>query len=146
MANDLNNVVLIGRMTKDPEFKTVGQTSLANFSIANNRSYVDNGTRKDLVNYIECSVWGKLAEILKQYGGKGKQIMVEGRLEQSTWDGQDGKKISKVRIRVENFQLLGGGKPNTEASSYHDSSHTQSTAPTSHFAPDIEEIPADDIF
>lgn len=144
MANDLNSVVLIGRMTKDPEFKTVGQTSLANFSIANNRSYMDNGTRKDLVNYFECSVWGKLAEILKQYGGKGKQIMVEGRLEQSTWDSQDGKKLSKVRIRVENFQLLGGGKTNSDSSSSHDSGHTSSS--NSHFAPDIEEIPADDIF
>ena len=140
MANDLNSVILIGRMTRDPEFKTVGQTSLANFSVANNRSYMDNGTRKDIVNYFECSVWGKLAEILKQYGGKGKQIMVEGRLEQSTWDGPDGKKLSKVRIRVENFQLL-GGKSNS-----HDSTHSQTSAPTSHFAQDIEEIPADDIF
>lgn len=145
MANDLNSVILIGRMTRDPEFKTVGQTSLANFSVANNRSYMDNGTRKDIVNYFECSVWGKLAEILKQYGGKGKQIMVEGRLEQSTWDGPDGKKLSKVRIRVENFQLL-GGKSNSDSGVSHDSSHSQTSAPTSHFAQDIEEIPADDIF
>ena len=145
MANDLNSVILIGRMTRDPEFKTVGQTSLANFSVANNRSYMDNGTRKDIVNYFECSVWGKLAEILKQYGGKGKQIMVEGRLEQSSWDGPDGKKLSKVRIRVENFQLL-GGKSNSDSGTSHDSTHSQTSAPTSHFAQDIEEIPADDIF
>ena len=110
MANDLNNVILIGRLTRDPEFKTVGQTSLANFSIANNRSYMDNGTRKDAVNYFECIVWGKLAEILKQYGGKGKQIMVEGRLEQNIWDGQDGKKQSKIRIRVEQVSKNGYSK------------------------------------
>ena len=116
MANDINNVILIGRITRDPEFKTVGQTSLANFSLANNRSYMDNGTRKDVVNYFDCVVWGKLAEVLKQYAGKGKQLMVEGRLEQSTWDGQDGKKQSKIRIRVENFQLL-GGRPNSESQS-----------------------------
>lgn len=144
MANDLNTVILIGRMTRDPEFKTVGQTSLVNFSLANNRSYMDNGTRKDIVNYFDCTIWGKLADILKQYGGKGKQIMVEGRLEQSTWDGPDGKKLSKIRIRVENFQLL-GGKSNSDSGASHDSSHT-SSAPTSHFAPDIDEIPADDIF
>jgi single-strand DNA-binding protein len=143
MANDLNTVILIGRMTRDPEFKTVGQTSLVNFSLANNRSYMDNGTRKDIVNYFDCTIWGKLADILKQYGGKGKQIMVEGRLEQSTWDGPDGKKLSKIRIRVENFQLL-GGKSNSDSGGSHDSSHTAS--PTSHFAPDIDEIPADDIF
>ena len=144
MANDLNTVILIGRMTRDPEFKTVGQTSLVNFSLANNRSYMDNGTRKDIVNYFDCTIWGKLADILKQYGGKGKQIMVEGRLEQSTWDGPDGKKLSKIRIRVENFQLL-GGKSNSDSGASHDSSHT-SSAPASHFAPDIDEIPADDIF
>lgn len=144
MANDLNNVVLIGRMTKDAEYKTVGQTSLANFSIANNRTYVDNtGTRKDLVNYFECTVWGKLAEVLKQYGGKGKQLMVEGRLEQSTWDAPDGKKMSKVKIRVENFQLLGGRSDSGSSSS------TDTNKMTSHpdpFPSDIDEIPADDIF
>lgn len=144
MANDLNNVILIGRMTKDPEFKTVGQTSLANFSLANNRSYMDNGTRKDVVNYFDCVVWGKLAEVLKQYAGKGKQIMVEGRLEQSTWDGQDGKKLSKVRIKVENFQLL-GGRTSSESSSNPEAAYT-SSPPQGHFPPDIDEIPAEDIF
>lgn len=142
MANDLNNVILIGRITRDPEFKTVGQTSLANFSLANNRSYMDNGTRKDVVNFFDCVVWGKLSEILKQYAGKGKQIMVEGRLEQSTWDGQDGKKLSKIRIRVENFQLL-GGRTNSESGSAPDVSNSHSP---SSFVPDIDEIPAEDIF
>lgn len=144
MANDINNVVLIGRMTRDPEFKTVGQTSLANFSIANNRSYVDNGTRKDIVNYFDCVVWGKLAEILKQYGGKGKQLMVEGRLEQSTWDGPDGKKLSKVKIRVDNFQLL-GGKTSQNPSVVNEGANSNSPQERN-FAPDIEEVPAEDIF
>ena len=132
MANDINNVILIGRITRDPEFKTVGQTSLANFSLANNRSYFD------------CVVWGKLAEVLKQYAGKGKQLMVEGRLEQSTWDGQDGKKQSKIRIRVENFQLL-GGRPNSESQSSPEAAHSSLPSQT-HFTPDIDEIPAEDIF
>ena len=144
MANDLNNVILIGRLTRDPEFKTVGQTSLANFSIANNRSYMDNGTRKDAVNYFECIVWGKLAEILKQYGGKGKQIMVEGRLEQNIWDGQDGKKQSKIRIRVENFQLL-GGRTNSDSTGSPQAVYADSP-PSGHFMPEIDEIPAVDIF
>lgn len=144
MANDLNNVILIGRLTRDPEFKTVGQASLSNFSIANNRSYMDNGTRKDVVNYFDCIVWGKLAEILKQYGGKGKQIMVEGRLEQNTWDGQDGKKQSKIRIRVENFQLL-GGRTNSDSVGSPEAAYSVSPA-QDHFIPDIDEIPAEDIF
>ena len=114
MANDLNRVVLIGRLTRDPEIKTVGGTSACNFSLATNRTYVSNGEKKEETHYFDCDVWGKLADILKQYAAKGKQIVIEGRLQQSIWDTPDGKKNSKVKIRVESFQLLGGCKPDTE--------------------------------
>ena len=108
MATDLNTVVLIGRFTRDPEYKIVNEgSSLVNFSIANNRTYVANGEKKDETHYFDCVAWGKLAEIIKQYGSKGKQVLVEGRLVQETWDTPDGKKASKVRIRTENIQLLG---------------------------------------
>jgi single-strand DNA-binding protein len=108
MATDLNTVVLIGRFTRDPEYKIVNEgSSLVNFSIANNRTYVVNGEKKDETHYFDCVAWGKLAEIIKQYGSKGKQVLVEGRLVQETWDTPDGKKASKVKIRTENIQLLG---------------------------------------
>ena len=108
MATDLNTVVLIGRLTRDPEYKIVGEgSSLVNFSIANNRTYVVNGDKKEETHYFECVAWGKLAEIIKEYASKGKQILVEGRLVQESWDTQDGKKASKVKIRTENVQLLG---------------------------------------
>ena len=108
MANDLNRVTLIGRLTRDPEIKTVGGTSVCNFSLATNRTYVSNGEKKEETHFFDCDVWGKLADVLKQYATKGKQLAIEGRLQQSVWDAPDGKKNSKVRIRVENFQLLGG--------------------------------------
>ena len=108
MANDLNKILLIGRMTRDPEFKSVNGSSVVNFSIANNRVYVTNGEKKEETHFFDCDVWGKLADVLKQYATKGKQLAIEGRLQQSVWDAPDGKKNSKVRIRVENFQLLGG--------------------------------------
>ena len=108
MANDLNRVTLIGRLTRDPEIKTVGGTSVCNFSLATNRTYVSNGEKKEETHFFDCDVWGKLADVLKQYASKGKQLAIEGRLQQSVWDAPDGKKNSKVRIRVENFQLLGG--------------------------------------
>jgi single-strand DNA-binding protein len=109
MANDLNRFVLIGRLTRDPEIKHVGESTLCNFSIANGRSYKVNGEKRDETYYFDCELWGKLAEILKQYAFKGTQVMVEGKLKQSTWDGTDGKR-SKVSIRVENFQLLNNKK------------------------------------
>lgn len=108
MANDLNKVTLIGRLTRDPEFKTVNSTSLANFSLANGRVYVVNGEKREETHFFDCEVWGKLAEIVRDYAKKGKQIAIEGRLQQSTWDTPEGKKASKIKIRVENIQLLGG--------------------------------------
>jgi single-strand DNA-binding protein len=120
MANDLNKVMLIGRLTRDPDFKSVKGTSVANFSLANNRSYSMNNERKEETHYFDCEVWGKLAEVLRDYGKKGKQIAVEGRLAQSTWDTPDGKKASKIRIRVETFQLLGGSSGTSTPSSTFD--------------------------
>lgn len=108
MANDINRVFLIGRLTRDPEYKTINQSSVVNFSVANNRIYVTNGEKKEETNFFDCVAWGKLAEIFKQYTSKGKQIAIEGRLQQSTWDTPDGKKASKVRIVVDTMQLLGG--------------------------------------
>ena len=108
MASYLNRVVLIGRLTKDPELKSVGSGStLCKFSIANNRTYTTGGERREEVNFFNCTVWGKQAEILSQYARKGKQLAIEGRLQQRSWEGQDGKKMSAVDIVVENFQFLG---------------------------------------
>lgn len=136
MANDLNAVTQIGRLTRDPELKTVNSTSLCNFSIANNQSFTSNGERKEKVNYFECVVWGKQAEIFKQYATKGKQIAVTGRLEQQTWDGQDGKRASKIVIRVENFQLL-GGKSQESSQEIASDMHEQSTVDYSQAPDDI---------
>ena len=144
MATDLNTVVLIGRFTRDPEYKIVNEgSSLVNFSIANNRTYVVNGEKKDETHYFDCVAWGKLAEIIKQYGSKGKQVLVEGRLVQETWDTPDGKKASKVRIRTENIQLLGSKGLNSS-----DEPSPPSVARTT--VPQIEdvigEIDSEDIF
>ena len=112
--NDLNKVILIGRLTRDPELKTIGETSVGKFSIAVGSSYKKGNEKVEETSFFDCEVWGKLADVLCQYATKGKQIAIEGRLKQDTWDTQDGKKASKVKIRVENFQLLGG---KSEASS-----------------------------
>ncbi|BDA79313.1 single-stranded DNA-binding protein [Leptospira kobayashii] len=108
MANDLNKILLIGRLTRDPEFKSINGSSVVNFSVANNRIYVSNGEKKEETHYFDCVAWGKLADILKQYAGKGKQVAIEGRLQQQSWETPEGKKASKIRIFVESAQLLGG--------------------------------------
>ena len=106
MATDLNKIHILGRLTKDPELKELGQSKVVNFSIANNRTYVQNGEKKTDVNYFDCEAWSGLAEVVKKFAPKGKQVAIEGRLVQQSWEA-DGKKFSKVKIRVENLQLVG---------------------------------------
>lgn len=106
MSNDLNKTILIGRLTRDPEFKTTPNNQLANFSLASNSKYKD----KEEVSFFDCVAWGKLAEIIRDYAKKGKQILIEGRLKQESWDTPEGKKASKVFVIVEFMQLLGDPK------------------------------------
>ncbi|MCB1174201.1 MAG: single-stranded DNA-binding protein [Leptospiraceae bacterium] len=108
MANDLNQVMLIGRLTQDPQLRQISSgNSVCNFSIANNRSFTTNGTKRDEVSYFNCVAWGRLGEIINQYCQKGKQIAVTGRLRQDSYTDKDGRKVYKIEVVVENMQLLG---------------------------------------
>jgi len=111
MSNDLNKVIIIGRLTRDPEMRyTPAGTAVGSFSLANGKSFTQGGEKKEQTSYFDCIAWSKLGEVIAEYCKKGQMIAVEGRLQQSRWDDQDGKKRSKVEIVVENFQFLGGGK------------------------------------
>jgi single-strand DNA-binding protein len=102
---DLNQVTLIGRLTKDVDVRYTTQgTAIGRMSIACNRM------KKDEVDYFDVEVWGKMAENLKSYLVKGKQIAIVGRLKQDRWTGQDGKAASRVGIVAEHIQLIGGVK------------------------------------
>ena len=105
---DLNNYSVIGRMTRDLDERAFAYTSNGkarlNISIAVNDGYGDN----QYTSYFDVVVWGKTAENIKPYLGKGKQICINGRLRQDRWDGNDGAKHSRVVIVAETVQLLGG--------------------------------------
>ncbi|MCB1164969.1 MAG: single-stranded DNA-binding protein [Leptospiraceae bacterium] len=110
MASDLNRVLLIGRLVRDPEIKqTQNGKSFCKFSIANNRTYVVDGNKREDTSFINCVAFGRLSEIIQQYCQKGKQIAVEGRLSQRSWDSPEGKR-SIVEVTVENMQLLGSAQ------------------------------------
>lgn len=117
MASDINKVILIGRLTRDPELKSTNSgTYFCRFSLASNHSFKkSNGTYEDKPGFFDCIAWGKSAEILHKYITKGRRICVEGSLRWSSWEGTDGKKQSKVEINVEGFQFLDpkqdGGEP-----------------------------------
>lgn len=107
MPSDLNKVILIGRLTKDPDLRhTPNGTSVASFSIANNRTYVAGGEKKELVSYFNCVAWNKLADLIAQYCKKGNRVALEGRLQQRSWDDQEGKKRTTVEVVVDNVQFL----------------------------------------
>ena len=122
---DLNKVILIGRTTHEIDERsfgyTTGGTARLNISIAVNRREKHNGEWADRVSYFDVTIWGKTAENIKSYLHKGKQIAVEGYLDQQRWE-KDGQKYSKVCIIADNVQLLGGkneGAPQ-QAQGYND--------------------------
>ena len=109
MASDINHVVLIGRLTRDAELKyTNGGTAVTKFSLANNQSRKSGDQWTEEVHYFDVTLWGRSAEAVTKYLTKGKQVAVDGRLQQERWE-KDGQKHSRVSITANNVELLGSG-------------------------------------
>jgi single-strand DNA-binding protein len=105
-----NKVLLMGNLTRDPEVRyTPKGTAVGDLAIAINDSYkAQDGTIKETVTYVDIEVWGRQAETCKQYLAKGRPIFVEGQLKLDQWE-QEGQKKSKLRVRADRVQFLGGG-------------------------------------
>jgi len=115
--SDINRVTLFGRLTKDPETKyTQSGTAITSFSIANNKTWNQDGEKKSQVSYFECTAWGKLGEIIAQYISKGNRILIEGRLQQQSWDDSEGKKRYAIKVIVENFNFIDSKQKNETSS------------------------------
>src|SRR5258706_196726 len=109
---DLNKVMLIGRLTRDPELRTTpGGANVCQLSIATNYVYTnrESGQKVEQVEYHNVVLWRKLAEIANQYLKKGRRVYIEGRLQTRTWDGKDGQKRSRTEIVADNMIMLDGG-------------------------------------
>lgn len=106
-----SKAIITGNLTRDPELRaTSGGSSVCSISVAVNRVYRDaSGEQKEEVSFIDCSAWGKLAEMISQYAKKGSGVLVSGRLHQRSWEDKDGNKRSSVEIVVEDFNFVGGG-------------------------------------
>ena len=117
MAGDINRVVLVGRLTRDPEVRHLpsGQPVLQLGLAVNGRQKDDMGNWVDKPNFFDVKLFGPRAESLSQYLSKGKRIGIDGRLDWSSWE-QDGAKRSKVEIVAFDIQFLdsrgdGEGRP-----------------------------------
>lgn len=106
----LNNVVLVGRLTADPEVKEVGKEGkVVNFTIAVQRSYKNSDGEYD-ADFIQCNVWNNIAETMSEYCHKGDLIGVKGVLQSSTFEDKDGIKRYKTDVRVDKITFLSSKK------------------------------------
>jgi single-strand DNA-binding protein len=105
MAKSINQVILMGRLTRDPEQRTTtGGKTIASFSIA-----VDRGGESDAADFFEITAWEKLGELVIQYLAKGRRVLVQGRLRQDSWDDKEtGKKRSRVEVTATDVTFLDG--------------------------------------
>ncbi|MBN2324547.1 MAG: single-stranded DNA-binding protein [Spirochaetes bacterium] len=120
MSWDINHVVMVGRLTKDPELTyTQSGAAVCRFSIAVNRTSGSGrssaeGTDSDGTSFFNVVTWNKTAEICKEYLSKGRQVGIDGRLQQRRWNADDGGKRSVVEIVANNVQFFGPGKASSE--------------------------------
>lgn len=118
MAKSINQVILLGRLTRDPEQRTTSSgKTIASFSIA-----VDRGGQDDAADFFDITAWEKLGELVVQYLAKGRRVLVQGRLRQDSWDDKEtGKKRSRVEVTATDVTFLDGpgegGASNTSGGS-----------------------------
>lgn len=138
---NLNKVLLIGNLTRDPELRSLPSgAQVASFSIATNRVWKDqSGQRKDDTQFHNIVVFGKQAEIVAQYLKKGSSALIEGRIQNRSWDGPDGNKRYRTEIVAERVQF---GPRRTDGQAQ--SSHTKEDSSKNENVDTIE-YPEDDI-
>lgn len=128
----INNVVLVGRLTKDPDLRyTQSGTAVANFTLAVNRTFTNQGGERE-ADFINCVIWRKAAENLANMVGKGAQIGVTGRIQTRNYENKEGQRVFVVEVVAENFQMLesrnkqnGQNNANTGASNNNANEHSR---------------------
>jgi single-strand DNA-binding protein len=143
MAN-LNKVLLLGNVTRDPEVRyTPKGSAVCDLGVAVNRAYTtDSGEKREEVTFVDVTLWGRTAEVASEYLKKGRPVFIEGRLQMDTWDDkQTGQKRTRLRVVADNMQLL-GGRPSGGAEAPGESRQTNAPPKKSATSePDEDEIP-----
>jgi single-strand DNA-binding protein len=109
MPQNINSVVLVGNLTKDPELRhTPSGTAVTTLRVAVNDRVKRGEEWTDAAYYFDVTVWGRTAENCAQYLAKGRPVGVQGKLTWREWDAQDGSKRQSVEVVADNIQFLGG--------------------------------------
>ncbi len=143
-----NKVILVGGLTRDPELKQAASgVKVADLSLAISEQWKDRttGETKESTCYVDVVVWQKQAELCCQYLSKGRQILVEGRLQLDEWENQQGEKRRKLRVRADRVQFLSDGRrsdsqDNRSASEQHSKNNTPGTVDSD----DLDDLDNDD--
>ena len=107
MAGSYNKVLLMGNLTRDVELRNVNQTHVATFGLAMNERYKSrDGEAQERVDFVDCQAWGNTAEAMAKYLGKGRPVLIEGRLRLDQWQDKDGSNRSKLKVVVDNFTFV----------------------------------------
>ncbi|HEY5268489.1 MAG TPA: single-stranded DNA-binding protein [Candidatus Saccharimonadales bacterium] len=116
MARSINQVVLMGNLTRDPDLRqTPTGQNVCSFSLALNRSYKDQaGEWKDATDFVDIVAWGPLGERVAQYLSKGRRCFVQGRLQSRSWE-QDGQKRNKLEVLANDVTFLDSRGSATES-------------------------------
>ena len=125
----MNKVVLVGRLTKDPElrFAAGSGSAVCRFTVAVNRQF-----KKDETDFIGCVAFGKTAEIIAQYLTKGREIAVSGSIRTGSYDAQDGTKRYTTDVAVDSFDFIGS---NSGAARSNDSFNNNNNGSSGYSAP-----------
>lgn len=120
----INNVVLVGRLTKDPDLRyTANGTGVATFTLAVNRNFTNQDGNRE-ADFINCVIWRKSAETLANYAHKGTLLGVTGRVQTRNYDNQQGQRVYVTEVVADNFQLLESRSNNEKR---HDDKQQQNT-------------------
>ncbi len=119
----INKAIIYGNLTRDPELKSLPSGSqVCEFGVATNRVWKDkNGVKQESVDYHNIVVFGRQAELIKQYLHKGSGVFLEGRIQNRSWDAQDGTKKYRSEIVADRIQFgpkSGGATGGAQASDY----------------------------
>lgn len=153
----INNLTLVGRLTKDPDLKYTGNgTAVATFTLAVNRNFTNQSGERE-ADFINCVIWRKPAETLANYAKKGVLIGVTGRIQTRSYDNQQGQKVYVTEVIADNFQLLeskkadssqntqSGGVSNSQTNNYTRNQQNTNNATADPFGNSSIDISDDDL-
>jgi single-strand DNA-binding protein len=139
-----NKIILMGNLTRDPQLSYLpSNTAVVEIGLAMNHTYrKSDGSQGEDICFVDCSMFGKRAEVINKYFHKGDPILVEGRLKFESWQAQDGSKRSKLKVFLENFEFVGGGRRDGGQQGQGGGGQQQQQQPTQQQPPTQNQAPA----